>query len=84
VGGTHISKVSMCCVSKGSRRSDEEALEEQVRKLGEELREVRELYETEQDKTRSNGDDALQLHNQVHVSLSSCELKVPSDMIYTQ
>lgn len=53
----------MC--SQGSRRSDEEALEEQLRKLGEELREVRELYETEQDKTRSNVEDALQLHNQV-------------------
>lgn len=50
---------------QGSRRSDEEALEEQVRKLGEELREVRELYETEQDKTRSNDDEVLHLHNQV-------------------
>lgn len=50
---------------KGSRRSDEEALEEQVRKLGEELREVRELYEAEQDKTRSNEEEVLQLHNQV-------------------
>lgn len=36
-----------------------------MRKLGEELREVRELYETEQDKTRSNDDEALHLHNQV-------------------
>ncbi|XP_071378191.1 BICD family-like cargo adapter 1 [Centroberyx affinis] len=51
--------------STGSRRSDEEALEEQVRKLGEELREVRELYEAEQDKTRSNEDEQLQLHNQM-------------------
>lgn len=50
---------------KGSRRSDEEALEEQVRKLGEELREVRDLYEAEQDKTRGGEEEALQLHNQV-------------------
>nr|XP_020492001.1 BICD family-like cargo adapter 1 isoform X1 [Labrus bergylta] len=51
--------------STGSRRSDEEALEEQVRKLGEELREVRELYEAEHDKTRSNEEETLQLHNQM-------------------
>lgn len=50
---------------QGSRRSDEEALEEQVRKLGEELRELRELYEAEQDKSRSGEDELLQLHNQV-------------------
>lgn len=58
----------MCC--KGSRRSDEEALEEQVRKLGEELREVRELYEAEQDKTRSSEEEQLQLHNQVSTSIT--------------
>lgn len=57
------------CVEKGSRRSDEEALEEQVRKLGEELREVRELYEAEQDKTRGGGEEVLQLHNQVLTSV---------------
>lgn len=58
----------LCCALKGSRRSDEEALEEQVRKLGEELREVRELYEAEQEKTRSNDEELLQLHNQVPTS----------------
>ncbi|KAK5871717.1 hypothetical protein PBY51_004579 [Eleginops maclovinus] len=50
--------------STGSRRSDEEALEE-VRRLGEELREVRDLYEEEQHKTHSNQEEVLQLHNQV-------------------
>lgn len=50
---------------QGSRRSDEEALEEQVRKMGEELKEVRELYEAEQDKTRVSEEEMLQLHNQV-------------------
>lgn len=50
---------------KGSRRSDEEALEEQVRKMGEELQEVRELYEAEQHKTRGNEEELLQMHNQV-------------------
>lgn len=58
----------LCCVPQGSRRSDEEALEEQVRKLGEELREVRELYDAEQEKTRGGEKELLQLHNQVHTS----------------
>ncbi|XP_054467544.1 BICD family-like cargo adapter 1 [Anoplopoma fimbria] len=70
--------------STGSRRSDEEALEEQVRKLGEELREVRELYETEQDKTRSNGDDALQLHNQLALlSVEMCSLREDNERMRT-
>ncbi|XP_034397967.1 BICD family-like cargo adapter 1 [Cyclopterus lumpus] len=70
--------------STGSRRSDEEALEEQVRKLGEELREVRELYETEQDKTRSNGDDALQLHNQMALlSVEMCSLREDNERMRT-
>lgn len=51
--------------STGSRRSDEEVLEEQVRKLSEELRELRELYEQEQEKTHNSQEEALQLHNQV-------------------
>lgn len=70
----------MCVLcGKGSRRSDEEALEEQVRKLGEELREVRELYEAEQDKTRSNEEELLQLHNQVkHPSV--CIVHVHTDL----
>lgn len=51
---------------QGSRRSDEEALEEQVRKLGDELREVREQYDAEQDKSHGNEEELLQLHNQVH------------------
>ena len=58
----------MCVVvvcEQGSRRSDEEALEDQVRKLGEELRGVRELYQTEQDRTRNSQEEVLQLHNQV-------------------
>ncbi|XP_051524292.1 BICD family-like cargo adapter 1 [Myxocyprinus asiaticus] len=51
--------------STGSRRSDEEVLEEHVRKLGEELRELRELFEQEQKKTHASQEEALQLHNQV-------------------
>lgn len=42
-------------------------MEEQVRKLGDELREVRELYEQEQERVRSTQEDMLQLRNQVHV-----------------
>ncbi|XP_068165946.1 BICD family-like cargo adapter 1 isoform X2 [Antennarius striatus] len=62
--------------STGSRRSDEEALEEQVRKLGKELREVRELYESEQDKTRSDVEEVLQLHNQMALlSVEMCSMR---------
>ncbi|KAM8759813.1 LOW QUALITY PROTEIN: BICD family-like cargo adapter 1 [Acanthopagrus schlegelii] len=70
--------------STGSRRSDEEALEEQVRKLGEELREVRELYETEQDKTRSNDDEVLHLHNQMALlSVEMCSLREENERMKT-
>ncbi|XP_042344964.1 BICD family-like cargo adapter 1 [Plectropomus leopardus] len=70
--------------STGSRRSDEEALEEQVRKLGEELREVRELYETEQDKTRSSEEEGLQLHNQMALlSVEMCSLREDNERMRT-
>uniref|UniRef100_A0A672F410 BICD family like cargo adaptor 1 n=1 Tax=Salarias fasciatus TaxID=181472 RepID=A0A672F410_SALFA len=70
--------------STGSRRSDEEALEEQVRKLGEDLREVRELYESEQDKTRSHQDELLQLHNQMALlSVEMCSLREENERIRT-
>ncbi|KAM4576515.1 BICD family-like cargo adapter 1 isoform 2-T2 [Odontesthes bonariensis] len=70
--------------STGSRRSDEEALEEQVRKLGEELREVRELYEAEQDKTHSNGEELLQLHNQMALlSVEMCSLREDNERMRT-
>ncbi|XP_028852527.1 BICD family-like cargo adapter 1 isoform X2 [Denticeps clupeoides] len=51
--------------STGSRRSDEEALEDQVRKLGEDLRALRDLYELEQEQARRSQEEVLQLHNQV-------------------
>ncbi|XP_059192247.1 BICD family-like cargo adapter 1 [Centropristis striata] len=70
--------------STGSRRSDEEALEEQVRKLGEELREVRELYETEQEKTGSKEEEVLQLHNQMALlSVEMCSLREDNERIRT-
>ncbi|XP_040012044.1 BICD family-like cargo adapter 1 [Xiphias gladius] len=70
--------------STGSRRSDEEALEEQVRKLGEELREVRELYEAEQDKTRSSEEEQLQLHNQMALlSVEMCSLREENQRMRT-
>ncbi|KAL0187328.1 hypothetical protein M9458_018998, partial [Cirrhinus mrigala] len=43
---------------------DEEVLEEQVRKLSEELQKLRELYEQEQEKTHNSQEEVLQLHNQ--------------------
>lgn len=59
-------RIKKCFVHfKGSRRSDEEALEEQVRKLGEELRDLRELYQAGQDKAHSSEEEVLELHNQV-------------------
>ncbi|XP_062274080.1 BICD family-like cargo adapter 1 [Scomber scombrus] len=62
--------------STGSRRSDEEALEEQVRKMGEEMREVRELYDAEQEKTRGNEEELLKLHNQMALlSVEMCSLQ---------
>ncbi|CAJ1068303.1 BICD family-like cargo adapter 1 isoform X2 [Xyrichtys novacula] len=70
--------------STGSRRSDEEALEEQVRKLGEELREVRELYETERDRTRNNEEKALQLHNQMALlTVETCSLREENERLKT-
>ncbi len=51
------------CVHQGSRRSDEEVLEEQVRKLSEELRELRDLYDQEQEKTHNSQEEVLQLHS---------------------
>lgn len=53
---------------QGSRRSDEEALEDQIRKLSEELRTLREQCEGEQEKVRVSQEEALHLHNQVSES----------------
>ncbi|XP_061134175.1 BICD family-like cargo adapter 1 [Syngnathus typhle] len=70
--------------STGSRRSDEEALEEQVKKMGEELREVRELYEAEQDKTHNSKEELLQLHNQMALlSVEICSLQEESERMRT-
>ncbi|KAF6719880.1 Bicaudal D-related protein 1 [Oryzias melastigma] len=68
--------------STGSRRSDEDGLEEQARKLGEELQEVRQLYEAEQDKTHSNEEELLQLHNQMALlSVEMCSLREENDQL---
>ncbi|XP_075879145.1 BICD family-like cargo adapter 1 isoform X2 [Nelusetta ayraudi] len=67
--------------STGSRRSDEEALEEQVRRLGEELRELR---EEQQEKTRSSEEELLQLHNQVALlSVETCSLREENQRMKT-
>lgn len=63
--GKWIQDCTVC--AQGSRRSDEDMLEEQVRKLSEELREARELYEQEQERVRSTQEDMVQIHNQVHI-----------------
>ncbi|XP_014027206.1 BICD family-like cargo adapter 1 isoform X1 [Salmo salar] len=66
--------------STGSRRSDEEALDDQVRKLGEELRGVREMYEAEQDRTQSSQEEVLQLHNQMAMlSVEMCSVQEESE-----
>ncbi|KAI4899228.1 hypothetical protein NFI96_030705 [Prochilodus magdalenae] len=73
-----------CSGSTGSRRSDEEVLEEQVRKLGEELREVRELYEQEQERVRSTQEEVLQLHNQIALlSLEVCSSREENERLRT-
>ncbi|XP_034727593.1 BICD family-like cargo adapter 1 isoform X2 [Etheostoma cragini] len=70
--------------STGSPRGDEEGLEEQTRKLGEELREVRELYEAEQDKTSSTEDKVLQLHNQMALlNVEMCSLREDNERMRT-
>uniref|UniRef100_A0A4W5MT14 BICD family like cargo adaptor 1 n=1 Tax=Hucho hucho TaxID=62062 RepID=A0A4W5MT14_9TELE len=66
--------------STGSRRSEEEALEDQVRRFGEELRGVRELYEAEQDRTRNSQEEVLQLHNQMAMlSVEMCSVQEESE-----
>ncbi|MCJ8735087.1 hypothetical protein PDJAM_G00242840 [Pangasius djambal] len=68
--------------STGSRHSDEDVLEEQVRKLGEELREVQELYEQEQERVRSTQEDMLQLHNQIALlSLEVCSSREENERL---
>ncbi|XP_030645223.1 BICD family-like cargo adapter 1 [Chanos chanos] len=68
--------------STGSRRSDEEVLEEQIRKLGEELRGVRELYEQEQERVQSTQEELLQLHNQVAMlSVEVCSTREENDRL---
>ncbi|KAJ8414751.1 hypothetical protein AAFF_G00022740 [Aldrovandia affinis] len=68
--------------STGSRRSDEEALEDQVRKLGEELRAARELYDGEQERVRGGQEEVLQLHSQVAMlSVELCSLREESERL---
>ncbi|KAK1801352.1 hypothetical protein P4O66_023035 [Electrophorus voltai] len=70
--------------STGSRRSDEEVLEEQVRKMGEELRGVRELYQHEQERVRSAQEEVLQLHNQVALlSVEVCSSREENERLKT-
>uniref|UniRef100_A0AAV2MSJ5 Bicaudal D-related protein 1 n=1 Tax=Knipowitschia caucasica TaxID=637954 RepID=A0AAV2MSJ5_KNICA len=67
--------------STGSRRSEEE-LEEQLRRLGEELRDVRELHECEQEKSHSSDAELLQLHNQMALlSVEMCSLREENDRV---
>ncbi|KAG9269981.1 BICD family-like cargo adapter 1 [Astyanax mexicanus] len=68
--------------STGSRRSDEEVLEEQVRKLGDDLRDVRELFEQEQERVRSSQEEMLQLHNQIALlSLEVCSSREENERL---
>eukprot|EP00066_Takifugu_rubripes_P024577 XP_011613843.1 PREDICTED: bicaudal D-related protein 1 [Takifugu rubripes] len=70
--------------STGSRRSDEEALEEQVRKLGEELRDLREMYEAGQDKSHCSEEEVLRLHNQIALlSVEMCSLREDNERMKT-
>ncbi|KAF7695200.1 BICD family-like cargo adapter 1 isoform X1 [Silurus meridionalis] len=68
--------------STGSHRSDEDVLEEQVRKLSEELHKVQELYKQEQERVRSTQEDMLQLHNQIALlSLEVCSSREENERL---
>ncbi|XP_054587194.1 BICD family-like cargo adapter 1 isoform X4 [Nothobranchius furzeri] len=68
--------------STGSRRSDEEALEDHVRKLGEELREVRELYQSEQQRSHGREEELQQLHSQMALlSVEMCSLQEENEQM---
>ncbi|XP_048861387.1 BICD family-like cargo adapter 1 isoform X2 [Brienomyrus brachyistius] len=70
--------------STGSRRSDEEALEDQVRKLSEELRTLRDQCEGEQEKARVSQEEVLHLHNQVALlSLELCTVREETEHLRT-
>uniref|UniRef100_A0A673XUQ9 BICD family like cargo adaptor 1 n=1 Tax=Salmo trutta TaxID=8032 RepID=A0A673XUQ9_SALTR len=82
MGSLHASLLELRRLTQNLLDGNEstEALEDQVRKLGEELRGVRELYEAEQDRTRSSQEEVLQLHNQMAMlSVEMCSVQEESE-----
>uniref|UniRef100_A0A8C7US81 BICD family like cargo adaptor 1 n=1 Tax=Oncorhynchus mykiss TaxID=8022 RepID=A0A8C7US81_ONCMY len=82
MGSLHASLLELRRLTQNLLDGNEstEALEDQVRKLGEELRGVRELYQTEQDRTRNSQEEVLQLHNQMATfSVEMCSVQEESE-----
>uniref|UniRef100_A0A4W5RI40 BICD family like cargo adaptor 1 n=1 Tax=Hucho hucho TaxID=62062 RepID=A0A4W5RI40_9TELE len=82
MGSLHASLLELRRLTQNLLDGNEstEALEDQVRKLGEELRGVRELYEAEQDRTRNCQEEVLQLHNQMAMlSVEMCSVQEESE-----
>ncbi|MBN3289216.1 BICL1 protein, partial [Polypterus senegalus] len=70
--------------STGSRRSDEDALEEQVKKMSEEMRVLREKNEAEQQKVHLGQEELLQLQHQLTLmSQEMIDLKEEREQLKT-
>ncbi|XP_028680396.1 BICD family-like cargo adapter 1 isoform X1 [Erpetoichthys calabaricus] len=70
--------------STGSRRSDEDALEEQVKKMSEEMRVLREKNEEEQQKVHLGQEELLQLQHQLTLmSQEMIDLKEEREQLKT-
>uniref|UniRef100_A0A8C4T3C2 BICD family like cargo adaptor 1 n=1 Tax=Erpetoichthys calabaricus TaxID=27687 RepID=A0A8C4T3C2_ERPCA len=71
-------------LSQGSRRSDEDALEEQVKKMSEEMRVLREKNEEEQQKVHLGQEELLQLQHQLTLmSQEMIDLKEEREQLKT-
>uniref|UniRef100_A0A8C7QZK3 BICD family like cargo adaptor 1 n=1 Tax=Oncorhynchus mykiss TaxID=8022 RepID=A0A8C7QZK3_ONCMY len=84
MGSLHASLLELRRLTQNLLDGNEstEALEDQVRKLGEELRGVRELYQAEQNRTRNSQEEVLQLHNQMAMlSVEMCSVQEESERI---
>lgn len=66
---THYWLTSLC---QGTRRMDDESLEEQIRQTSEDSRALRELMEGERGKLRQSLEELQQLHSQVSTPISQC------------
>ncbi|XP_069475832.1 BICD family-like cargo adapter 1 isoform X2 [Ambystoma mexicanum] len=67
---------------QGSRRSDDEALEEQIKRTSEDSRALRELLHCEQHSMKQSLEELQRLHNQVtQLSVEMCSIKEERDRL---